>query len=135
MLCKPRRWIHRQRVRSKFKCKGHNYRPRTKYEGRLCFDTSLCVCPQLWGGKGYPIPGLGGYPILGLGGSTPSQVWVRGTPSQVWMVGGSTPSQVWMVWGVPHPRSGWGGTPSQVWVGWGVPHPRSGWWGVPHPRS
>ena len=96
-----------------------------------------------FGGRGYPIPGLGGtlskvwgvphprsgeYPIWSPGYPIPGQ---GGTPSQVW---GGTLSEIWGK-GVPHPRSGGypvqglGGTPSQV---WGVPHLES--W-VPHPRS
>ena len=121
-----------------------------KYEGRLCFDMSLCVCPHLWGGTpsevwwwgGYPIPGLaGGYPIPGLARGVPHpRSDQRGTQSQVWPGGysisgwgGGTHSQVGGYPRYPLTRSGWVGTQ-------GVPHPDLRWgtpyldleWGTPY---
>ena len=111
-----------------FFCEFFFNRPRTKYEGRLCFDTSLCVsfAETNCGGRGgvYPIPSLDG-----------------GTPSQVWMGGGTHPRSR----GVPHSRSGckvpptWDGVPPSS-TGWGTPHlvwvtPTWTWDGVPPPNQ
>ena len=76
------------------------YRPRTKYDGRLCFHRCVSVQLSGWGvfhkadqGAGYPIPGPGGVPHLADG--------EEGTPSQVSRWGGISCSR--SRWGVPNP--------------------------------
>ena len=95
--------------------------------GRYCFHRclSVIICggtqSQVWVG-GTPSQVWGGT-MSQVWGHTPSQVWVGGTLSQVWV--GGTPSQVWMVGGYPISALNGGCT-------WGYPLARFGWWdGVP----
>ena len=90
------------------------YLPRTKYKGRLCFDTSLCVCPQ---GEGTPVPdgggvppssSTGGQPILPNGGypifpdgGTSHQDWMGCSPIRT----GCPRNQEWMPIGQVVPRA------------------------------
>ena len=99
---------------------GH-YRPRTKYEGRLCL-TRVCVsvhtCGEGGGGGELRVPlgqvwMVGGTPRSGLDG------WgYKGAPS---------PGQVWMVGGTPWP--GLDGVRGGGGVTRGAPLERSGWLG------
>ena len=130
------------------------YRPRTKDERRLCFDTSLCVRPHLQGGTtsirrggvpyprsrwGVPHPADGGYLIPGLDrrvshprsgqGGYPIPGLDRGYP--IPGPGGGYPIQL-MGYSIPDLDRG---TPSQVQVGGtlGFP-PCPGLDGVPPPK-
>ena len=120
----------------------HCYRPRTEYDGRLCFDTCLSIHPSIHPtfclstprGGTRPGPGgggtlLGGYPARGipcwgyLGRVPPRPGPDRGVP---WPgPDGGVPWQ-----GTPPARSRWGvpwqGTPPQQ----GTPPPRSWWRGT-----
>ena len=102
----------------------HNYRPRTKYEGRYCFHKCLSV----WMVRGHPISGL-------RGGGTPSRSGWWGVPHprpgvgvpQPGLDGGGTLARSWW-WGIPHPKGGgYLGYPSQVWMVGGTPHPGMGY--------
>ena len=117
------------------------YRPRTKYDGRLCFDR--CVSVQNFEGGGYPIEVMGvipsqvqagrgdpiqltgGYPIPGPGGGYPHPADGH-TLSQ--LQDGGYPIQLM---GVPYPRTWDGIPPSKIWDG--VPHRPGTWDGVSPP--
>ena len=98
---------------------SHNYRPRTKYEGRLSFDTCLSIHPSVClstpGDRGTlsrssqgdtPARSSWGVP---LPGGYPGQVQLRGTPPQVPPIG---PGWGYPIRGYPA-RSSWG-VPNQV---------------------
>ena len=111
------------------------YRPRTKYEGRLCFQSvhtrgishlhliilPLVPCP-LQGLLQWLVPGpfLGGTPVPGGGTSVPGGIPQDGYPQsgQDWVPPGQDRI------GYPLDRSGWG--IPQPWLGC-TPPARSGW--------
>ena len=120
------------------------YRPRTWYEGRLCFDTCLSgddsICPHL-GGGGYPsqvqvggvlrpgpagggVPQQGGIPpqvpplLTWLGGTlmggTPMGIPTGGTPT-----GGYPPHWTWLGGTLTGGTPPWvPPSPGQTWPGW-----------------